>query len=135
MISLLVCGLSVLAIVQFFVSYCRSVLTAAGRVELSERTRKAAGIPTPQPEEQEFDRLLELAELCPVPGKGIPETGAIVAYHRALGVLRQLAAGKSGTLSNWVDRERGRCTYFAAVVLDQRLSFTQDLLREFLPRS
>lgn len=135
MISLLVCGISVWAIVQFFISYCRSILTLAGRVELSERARNAAGIPTPQPEEQEFDRLLELAELCPVQGKGIPETGAIVAYHCALGVLRDLAAGKSGALAKWVDCERGRCTYFAAVVLDQRLSFTQDLLREFLPRS
>ncbi len=133
MISFLVCAISALAVTQFFISYCRSLLTAAGRIELSPRVMNAADLPTQKPEEAEFERLLELAELCPVPGRGTPETGAIVAYHSALGVLRHLAAGRSRGVDLWVDRERSRCTYFAAVVLDQRMAFTQDLLREFLP--
>jgi len=133
MISFLVGAISVFAVIQFFISYCRSILTAAGRIELSPRVMNAADLPTPKPEEEEFDRLLELAELCPVPGRGTPETGAIVAYHNALGVLRHVAAGRLRGVDRWVDHERSRCTYFAAVVLDQRMGFTQDLLREFLP--
>lgn len=133
MISLLVCAISVLAVIQFFVSYCRSILTAASRVELSERTRKAAGLPVPEPAEEEFERLMQLAELCPVPGKTIPEARVIVAYHSVLGFVHQVTEGKFKAMERWVVRERARCTYFAAVHLDQRLAFTQDLLREFYP--
>jgi hypothetical protein len=133
MISLLVCAISVLAVIQFLITYCRSILTAASRVELSERTLKAAGLPVPEPAEKEFERLMQLAELCPMPGKSIPETDVIVAYHNALGIVHQVAEGRSKAVERWVVRERARCTYFAAVHLDQRLAFTQDLLREFYP--
>ncbi len=30
----------------------------------------------------------------------------------------------------WAEKERGRCTYFAAVALDRRVAFSRDLLAQ-----
>jgi hypothetical protein len=132
MIAALICVVSLAALLQFFVSYCRSVLASSRSVELSEQVREVTGIPDARFAPEDFSRLLQLLRLCPETGDDRTELRAVGAYFgmlRALGrVMQPVVPGVAG----WAEQERCNCSYFAAVALDRRIARSRDLFnRQF----
>lgn len=130
MIPVLIFVVSILALVQFFFSYCRSLLAAYRKWDLSEEARELTGIDDQQAAGDEFTRLVQLVRLCPEPGDDAVEIRAVSSYYRLLGFLR-LALGRFfPPVGEWLERERSGCSYFAAVALDRRIAFNRELLAQ-----
>jgi hypothetical protein len=124
---ILVC--SVIFLLQFFVSYCRSLITTSAKEPLSEEVQDVTGI-SRNPSGDDFSRVVQLLRLCPERPEERGEIKAIGAYFRALGILRASVARIIPSVENWMDVERGQCTHFAAVVLGRRIAFSRNMLAQ-----
>jgi hypothetical protein len=113
--------LSAAALMQFFVSYCRSLVTVYSEVELSPKALRLAGLQSREVPGDEFRRLVQLVELCPVKADDRMELRAIRLYYLLLDLLRSLRPLAAG-LASWADCQRAGCAHFAAVALDRRVS-------------
>jgi hypothetical protein len=131
MIASLICIISMAALLQFCISYCRSVLAASRRVALSEQVREIAGIDAPTVGAEDFYRLRQLVQLCPERGDDRTEISAIGKYYALLKSLR-LTRALVPRVAAWAERERQDCSYFIAVVLDRRIAYSRDLLAQQL---
>jgi phosphatidylglycerophosphate synthase len=127
LIAALICVASVAAFMQFLVSYCRSVVSAFGKLELSARVREVAGMGNRAAAADDFARFLQLLHLCPEHSEDRMHIQAVKTYYallRAVGrVSRMLIPG----VAAWTDQERTGCSHFAAVALDRRMEFSRDL--------
>jgi len=132
MIAPLVLVLAFSALLQFFVSYCRSVIAACTGLELSEQVREISGIESRRVRSDEFARLLQLLRLCPEPGNDQFGIGAVHGYYGLLGLLRAMVQGLAPALASWAEFERQGCAYFAAVALDRRIAYSRDLMAQQL---
>ena len=121
MFSVLVLSLSVAGLLQFFVSYCRSLVEVYSKVEISNEVRKVAGLDRNGARAEQFKHLWGLVELCPDQSDDRFEIRAVRAYYRLLSLLRA-ARSSAPALAAWADHERTRCAHFLAVSLDRRLS-------------
>ena len=130
MIAALISVVSLAALLQFFVSYCRSVIAASSREELSEQVREVTGIASQAVAGDEFQRLLQLARLCPERGDDRTEIRAVGAYYRLLNLMRAAFRSLAPGLVSWAELERQHCSYFAAVALDRRIAHSRDLLAQ-----
>ncbi len=124
---ILVC--SVVFFLQFFVPYCRSIIAASSKHTLSVEVLDVTGITAPASGE-DFDRVVQLLQLCPDRPEDRGEIRAIGLYFQLLNVMRAMAARLAPPVLAWAEQERGRCTYFAAVALDRRVAFSRDLLAQ-----
>jgi hypothetical protein len=125
MIPALICVISIAAFLQFFVSYCRSILAASRKVELSARVREVTGLASQDVASDDFDRLLQLVRLCPERGDDHAEIRAVGTYYGMMNLLRRVPLAPG--LAAWAEQERRSCSYFAAVALDRRISYSRDL--------
>ncbi|MGH9704258.1 MAG: hypothetical protein ACRD4K_12865, partial [Candidatus Acidiferrales bacterium] len=116
--------------VQFFVSYCRSVIAAYSKVELSEQVRDAAGIAAQTVDGDEFRRLVSLVRVCPERGDDGLEIRLVSGYHRMLGATRGMLRSILPAVAGWAEQERAHCAYFAAAALDRRIAFSRDLIAQ-----
>jgi hypothetical protein len=130
LIAALIAVISLAALLEFFISYCRSLIAASSKVELSEQVREVAGLQSQPPGGEEFGRLLQLVRLCPASGDDRIELGFIGAYYRLLNAMRGLSAPIAPGLAGWTEHERGGCAYFAAVALDRRIAYSRELLAQ-----
>ena len=130
MIAALILVISVAALLQFFVSYCRAVIAAYSKVELSPQARDVTGIHSHTAQSEEFGRLAQLVQLCPEPGDDKFEIRAIGGYYRLLTFLRAAARELAPAVVSWAERERQGCAYFAAVALDRRIAYSRDLMAQ-----
>jgi hypothetical protein len=128
MIASLILVISLAALMQFFVSYCRSIIAASRKVELSEQVREVTGVEDRNIRGDEFGRLLQLVQLCPEPGGDRVELRAVRTYFGLLGLTRATLRSLVPRIASWVERERENCAYFAAVALDHRIAFNRDLM-------
>jgi hypothetical protein len=119
--------LSAAALLQFFVSYCRSLIAASIKQPLSAEVRDVTGIPQTASGE-DFARVIQLLDLCPERPEERGRLRAINAYFRLLTLVRATVARIIQALVNWTEVERGQCAYFAAVALDRRIAFSRDML-------
>jgi hypothetical protein len=124
---ILVC--SVAFFLQFFVPYCRSLIASSARHVLSPEVQDVTGITT-QAAGDDFARVMQLLMLCPDRPEDRSEIRAIRVYFRLLNVMKTAAGRPLPSLLAWAEKERGRCTYFAAVALDRRVAFSRDLLAQ-----
>jgi hypothetical protein len=124
---ILVC--SVAFFLQFFVPYCRSLIASSARHVLSPEVQDVTGI-TSQAAGDDFARVMQLLMLCPDRPEDRSEIRAIRVYFRLLNVMKTAAGRLLPSLLAWAEKERGRCTYFAAVALDRRVAFSRDLLAQ-----
>jgi hypothetical protein len=130
MIAALICVISIVVFFQFFVFYCRLVIAASRRSELSERVREIAGIAGRIVPAEDFERLLQFVHLCPKrDGDGV-KIRAVGAYYNLLHVVGNVAQRAMPRAAAWVERERQNCSYFAAVYLDRRISYNRGLYRQ-----
>jgi len=122
MIPSLIFMFSVGALAQFALAYCRSLLLAYAKVEVSEHTLQLAGLIGEIFRPHEFARLMALIDMQESPGDDTFEIRTIKLYHDLLMSFRILLSPMGCCASIWLDRELSRCTHFAAVTLDRRLS-------------
>jgi hypothetical protein len=124
---ILVC--SVVLLLQFFVSYCRSLIAASAKQVLSPEVQDVTGIQKAASGE-DFKRVMQLLHLCPERPEDRNSIQAIGAYFRLLNLLRSTVAQFVPSMRSWTESERGQCAYFAAVALERRISFSRDMLAE-----
>jgi hypothetical protein len=120
-------GVTALAAAIQFVYYCRSALAVARNIEPSPQVMRVVGFESRNPDPADFQRLLELAHLCPEHGKDRARTRAVTIYYRVLEVVRYFSRPVMPVISAWVNREQQACSHFAALVLDRRISSGRDL--------
>ncbi|HXZ12169.1 MAG TPA: hypothetical protein VEG64_07230 [Candidatus Sulfotelmatobacter sp.] len=130
MIAALICVISLAAFLQFFVSYCRSILASSRKVELSDRVREVTGIANENVGADDFDRLLQLVRLCPERADDQAEIRAVGTYYGLLYFVGRLTRPVIPSVAAWVEQERRSCSYFAAVALDRRISYSRDLFSQ-----
>lgn len=126
---ILVC--SVVFLLQFFVSYCRSLIAASVKHPLSAEVQDVTGI-TNSATGDDFARVVQLLQLCPDRPEDRSGVQAIGAYFGLLGYLRATVARIFPSVLAWTEKERGQCTYFAAVTLDRRIAFSRDMFAQQL---
>ena len=120
-IPILILVFSVGSLVQFSLAYCRTLLIAYGKVEISERTREIAGINTDSVQPETFSQLTCLLRLAPDPEDDTAEVESVKTYFFAMSLLRQIFGPISARISRWFDAELSLCAHFAAVTLDRRI--------------
>jgi len=130
MIAALICVISLAVFGQFFVWYCRSILAPSCKVLLSERVREVTGIANQDVAPEDFHRLLQLVRLCPERGDDRSEIRAVGTYYRILAILKRISIVAGPRVAQWADHERRDCSYFAAVALDRRISYSRDLFTQ-----
>jgi hypothetical protein len=130
MIATLIAVVSLAALVQVFVSYCRSVLASAGKVELSSRVVALTGMEGGSPFAGDFDRVLQLVRLCP--SNDADQTGvrAIVTYYHLVQYLGRVIGPFHPDTAIWAGQEATSCSHFASVVLDRCISSSRSLFAE-----
>jgi hypothetical protein len=128
---ILVCSLVLM--LQFFVSYCRSLIAASAKEPLPIEVQEVTGISrTASPDD--FSRVIQLLNLCPDRPDDRSSLRAVGAYYHFLRLVRSTLALAVPSLKQWTDNERAHCTYFAAVALGRRIAFSRDLLaQQMLP--
>jgi hypothetical protein len=129
MIAAIILVCSVAFLLQFFVSYCRSLIAASAKEPLPAEVQDVTGIGRTATAD-DFFRVVQLLHLCPERPEERGEIKAIGAYFRFLGFLRGTLARVMPSLDKWTDFERGQCTHFAAVVLGRRIAFSRNLIAQ-----
>jgi hypothetical protein len=120
---------SLAALLQFFVSYCRSLIAASARRALSPDVQDVIGI-TQSAKGEDFERVMQFLHLCPERREDRNGIQAIGAYFRLLGVAGSTVGKVLPSLRAWTETERSQCAYFAAVALDRRIAYSRDMLAE-----
>jgi hypothetical protein len=129
MIATMILACSLVFLLQFFVSYCRSLIAASVKQVLSAEVQDVTGI-SKAPSGEDFARVLQLLFLCPDRPEDRTAIRAIGAYFGLLNLVRATLAIMVPSVQAWIEKERGLCTYFAAVALDRRIAFSRDLLAQ-----
>lgn len=120
---------SLAAMMQFFVSYCRSLIAASARRALSPDVQDVVGI-TRSAKGEDFERVMQFLHLCPERREDRNGIQAIGAYFRMLGAVGKTLGKFIPSLHAWTESERSQCAYFAAVALDRRIAYSRDMLAE-----
>lgn len=129
MMAAFILACSIVLLLQFFVSYCRSLIAASAKHPLSAEVKDVTGI-TPSVSGEDFARVIQLLRLCPERPQDRREIWAIRWYFRLLSFVRSTLAVAAPRVLAWTDAERSHCTYFAAVTLDKRIAFSRYLLAQ-----
>ena len=129
MMAAFILACSIIFLLQFFISYCRSLIASSVREPLSQEVQDVTGMARPATEE-EFARVVQLLQLCPERPEERGEVSLIRAYFRMLGVIRTTVARVVPSLERWASAERGQCTHFVAVVLGRRIAFSRNLFAQ-----
>jgi len=124
LISALIFVASLGLLIQFFIAYCRSLISAAYALELSEQAHEVTGIDDHHIRPGDFRRMMELLHLCPGPGNDRLQLGAVQTYFSILGFIRAILGSQE-----WIERDQKSCSYFVAVSLDRRIAHNRTLLR------
>ena len=131
MTTAIVLVFSCIALLQFFVSFCRSIIAASTAYPLSDQVREVAGLAGRDIRGEEFIRLLQLANLCPASSGDHGTIAAVRAYFRMLSVVQVVVRRViPGGISSWTESELSKCAHFAAVALDQRITNSRDLMAQ-----
>lgn len=120
---------SALALLQFFVFYCRSLIAVSAKQPLSAEVKDVTGI-SRLASGQDFARVIQLLRLCPERPSDRSEIRAIHTYFGLLSFFGKMVAPIAPSMLSWTDAERGQCTYFAAVALDRRIAFSREMLAQ-----
>jgi hypothetical protein len=129
MMAGIILACSVVLLLQFFVSYCRSLIAVSSKRVLSAEVKDVTGIQRPASGD-DFKRVMQLLQLCPERPEDRNGVQAIGAYFRLLNFLRSTVALVVPSMQAWTESERGHCAYFAAVALERRISFSRDMLAQ-----
>jgi CBS domain containing-hemolysin-like protein len=127
--------ISILTLLQFFVSYSRSLIAESRGIELSEQAREICGLTARTAAGHQFRRLSELIALCPESGADGTTLLTVSTYFHLLGLLRRFSEWTIPSAAAWIEAERGGCAYVAAVVLDRRIAYNRTIMAQQTSRS
>jgi hypothetical protein len=130
MMAGIILACSIVLLLQFFVSYCRSLIAVSSKQVLSTEVKEVTGIQRTTASGDDFKRVMQLLQLCPERPEDRNGVQAIGAYFSLLGFLRSTLARIVPSMKAWAELERGHCAYFAAVALERRISFSRDMLAQ-----
>jgi len=130
MIAGFILGISMLTLLQFFVSYCHSVIAEYRGHELSEYAREISGITSKLACGNQYKRLLQLLAMCPQPGGDLNHVRLVSAYYSLLSAVRVVLSWAAPAAARQIEWERGGCAYVAAVVLDRRIAYNRMLMAQ-----
>ena len=128
MIAALIFVVSILTLLQFFVSYSRSLIAESLNQKLSDETREICGITARNPAGDQFARFLQLIALCPESGEDERNLFLVRLYYRLLALARALSRGVVPATSAWIESERSGCAYAVAVALDHRIAHNRRMM-------
>jgi hypothetical protein len=129
MMAIVILLCSVAFLLQFFMSYCRSLIAASGHLPISAEVQDVTGI-SHRAAGSDFARVVQLLYLCPGRPEDRGEIRAVGAYFRLLGAVQLTLASIAPAIQKWAEAERSLCAYFAAVALDRRIAFSRELLAQ-----
>jgi len=129
MMASLIFVVSVVTLLMFFVSYCRSLMASSSRHPLSREVRDVTGIPT-LPTGKDFVRVTQLLQLCPERPEDRPGLRAVNLYYDILSLVQNSIARLIPSLRAWTEQELAGCASFAVVVLDRRIAFSREILAQ-----
>jgi len=130
MMAIVILLFSLAALLQFFVSYCRSLIAASSRRALSLDVQDVLGKSKTAATGEDFERVMEFLKLCPERREDRGGIQAIGAYFRLLSAAGVTLGKVVPSLRSWIESERSQCAYFAAVALDRRIAYSRDMLAE-----
>src|SRR5437667_9986531 len=87
MMAAFILACSIIFLLQFFISYCRSLIASSVREPLSQEVQDVTGMARPA-NEAEFARVLQLLQLCPERPAERGERSLIRAYVQRLRIIR-----------------------------------------------
>ena len=120
---------SVVIFLQFFVFYCRSLIAVSAKQPLSPEVQEVTGIQRAASGD-DFKRVMQLLHLCPERPEDRKGIQAIGAYFHLLNFVASTVARLVPSMKSWTDSERAHCTYFAAIALERRISFSREMLAQ-----
>jgi hypothetical protein len=129
MMASIILACSIVLLLQFFVSYCRSLIAVSSKQILSAEVKDVTGIQR-LASGDDFKRVMQLLQLCPERPEDRNSVQAIGVYFSLLNLLRSTLARIVPSTLAWTELERGHCAYFAAVALERRISFSRDMLAQ-----
>jgi hypothetical protein len=130
MIAILIFIISILTLLEFFVSFCHSLIAESRDYQLSEWTREISSITAKGTQGDKFERVLQLIALCPEWGSDRIQVLAVSIYFSMLGLVRSLSSWAAPAAAPWIESERGGCAYVIAVMLDRRIACNRDLMAQ-----
>ena len=125
MIPALIFVVSLLTLLQFFVSYSRSVIAESKGHELSGEIREICGLTARPLAGDQFRHVSQLIDLCPESGGSVNNVRAVLVYFYLLGLARSFSDWAIPSAAPWIEAEQGGCAYAAAVVLDRRIAYNR----------
>lgn len=129
MMAALIFVVSLVTLLMFFVSYCRSLMASSSRHLLSWEVRDVTGI-TALPTAQDFTCIMQLLRLCPERREDRAGLRAVEIYFDILSLMQRSFARLIPSVRDWTEHERAGCAGFAAVVLDRRIAFSREILAQ-----
>jgi len=129
MIAAVIFVVSMVTLLMFFASYCRSLMAASSRHTLSREVRDVTGI-WAVASGQDFTRVVQLLQLCPERPEDRRGLRAVELYYSILVLLQRSVARVVPSLQAWAERERAGCANFAVVALDRRIAFSREILSQ-----
>ena len=129
MMAALIFAVSVVTLLMFFVSYCRSLTAASSRFALSKEVRDVTGIHA-FASGQDFTRVMQLLQLCPERPEDRLGLRAVGYYFEILNFLQNTVARLTPFVRSWAEQETAGCANFAVVALDRRIAFSREILAQ-----
>ena len=127
MMAALIFAVSIVTLLMFFVSYCRSLMAASSRHLLSPEVRDVTGIQD-LPTARDYVKVMQLLQLCPERPEDRTGLRAVSLYYDILQMTQQSIAKLMPQLRAWTENERAGCANFAAVALDRCIAFNRETL-------
>jgi hypothetical protein len=107
------------------IRYWRAMLWSASQHRLSEATRELGAWISNSPGEKSLATVCALLKVCPNLDRGGDRKLLVVrVYERVLQTAQRIFRSADGRVARWLLEERKACAYFAAVLLDQRITRT-----------
>jgi hypothetical protein len=116
MFSTLILIAATVGLMQFGISYWRSLIAGIAARPLSERFRVASGLSHAVPGAEDFGALLSFHRMTPGIERRSSSLRGIQIYYAVVGALCGLPA-----LRRWAQSEMVTCARYVAVLVDQRL--------------
>jgi hypothetical protein len=129
MMAAFILAFSLLTLLMFFVSYCRSLTAASMHTSLTEEVLDVTGIKV-KASARDFVKVIQLLQLCPDRPEDRSRLYFVSSYFSFLELLEQSLAKLMPAVGNWAEEERASCAHFAAVALGRRIALNREMLAQ-----
>src|ERR1700751_740731 len=129
MMAAFILAFSLLTLLMFFVSYCRSLRASSLHTSISEDVRDVTGIQARAPG-RDYARVMQILHLCPERPEDRSRLQIVGAYYSFLNLLDQGFARIFPTGRGGAEEDRASCAHFAAVALGRRISLNREMLAQ-----